>query len=49
MLLGRPWLKNAKVFHDQGTNIITILGTSILKTTHVIKKLGVQTKRPMCV
>ncbi len=48
MLLGRPLLKNAKVSHDQGTNIITILGTSILKTILVIKKLGVQTKRPMC-
>jgi hypothetical protein len=24
MLLGRPWLRDAKVFHDWGNNIITI-------------------------
>jgi hypothetical protein len=46
MLLGCPWLRDAKVSHDWGTNIVTIQGTSIVRTIHVMKKLGVQTKRP---
>jgi hypothetical protein len=46
MLLGRLWLKDAKVSHNWGTNTITIQGTSTLKTILVTKKLYVQTKRP---
>jgi hypothetical protein len=46
MLLGCPWLRDAKVSHDWGTNTNTIQGTSIIKTTPITKKLGVQTKRP---
>jgi hypothetical protein len=46
MLLGCPWLKDVKVSHDWGTNIVTIQGTSIVRTIHVTKKLGVQTKKP---
>ncbi len=46
MLLGCPWLKDAKISHNWGTNTITIQGTSIMRTIHVTKKLGVQTKRP---
>jgi hypothetical protein len=45
MLLGRPWLKNAKIFHDWGTNTIAIQGTSIVRTIHVTKKPNVQTKK----
>jgi hypothetical protein len=45
MLLRRPWSRDAKVLHYWGTNIVTIQGTSIVKTILVIKKLGVQTKR----
>jgi hypothetical protein len=45
MLLGCPWLKDAKVSHDWGTNIVTIQITNIVKTIHVNKKLSVQTKR----
>jgi hypothetical protein len=30
MLLGRPWLKNAKVAHDWGSNIVTIQGNGII-------------------
>ncbi len=45
MLLGCPWLKDVKVFHNWGTNIVTIQGTNIVRTILVIKKLGVQTKR----
>jgi hypothetical protein len=44
MLLGRLWLKDAKVSHNWGTNTITIQGTSTLKTILVTKKLYVQTK-----
>jgi hypothetical protein len=45
MLLGHPWLKDAKLAHDWGTNTITIQGTSTLKTILVTKKLGVQTRQ----
>jgi hypothetical protein len=46
MLLGCPWLRDAKISHDWGTNIVTIQGKNTVKTILVIKKLGVQTKRP---
>jgi len=45
MLLRCPWLKNAKVSHNWGTNIITIQGTTTVKTIPITKKLGAQTKR----
>jgi hypothetical protein len=45
-LLGCPWLKNVKVSHDYGTNIVTMQGTGIIRTIHIIKKLGVHAKRP---
>jgi hypothetical protein len=44
MLPRHPWLRDAKVSHNWGINIITIQGTSIVRTIHVTKKLGVQTK-----
>jgi hypothetical protein len=31
MLLGRPWLKDAKMAHDWGNNIVTIQGNGIVK------------------
>jgi hypothetical protein len=46
MVLGCPWLINAKVSHDWGTNTVTIQGTGIVKTILVTKKLDIQTKRP---
>jgi len=46
MLLGRPWLKVAKVSHDWGTNIVTIQGANTVRTIPITKKLGIQTKRP---
>ncbi len=46
MLLGCPWLKDAKVSYDGGTNIITIQGTTMVQTIPIAKKLGAQTKRP---
>jgi hypothetical protein len=46
MLIGRPWLKDAKVSHDWGNNIITIQNVGTIKTIHVTKKLGTLTKHP---
>jgi len=45
MLLGRPWLQDAKMFHDWGNNIIIIQGVDAIKTIPIIKKLGAPTKR----
>ncbi len=44
--LGWPWLKDAKVIHDWGSNIIIIQGTNIVIIIHVTKKLGIETKQP---
>ncbi len=41
MLLGHPWLRDAKISHDWGTNTITIQGTCIVRTIPIIKKLSV--------
>jgi hypothetical protein len=46
MLLGCPWLKDTKVSHNWGTNIVTIQGTNTIRTILIAKKLGIQTKRP---
>ncbi len=46
MMLRHHWLKDAKVSHDWGTNIVIIDRTNLVKTILIIKKLGVQTKRP---
>jgi hypothetical protein len=46
MLLGRPWLKDVKVAHDSGTNIVTIQGNGIVKTMTITKHLGGDVRRP---
>jgi hypothetical protein len=46
MLLGRLWLKDAKVTHDWGNNVIIVQGNGIIKTMSINKKLGAKTKRP---
>jgi hypothetical protein len=46
MLLGRPWLRDGKVTHDWGNNVITIQGNGIVRTILVNNKLGVETRRP---
>jgi len=46
MLLGKPWLKDAKVTHDWGNNAITVQGNGIVKTISINKKLGEETRRP---
>jgi len=46
MLLGHPYLRDVKVFHDWGNNTITIQIIGIVKTIPVTKKLGALTKDP---
>jgi hypothetical protein len=46
MMLSHPWLRDVKVFHNWGNNIINIKGTNIVRTIHVTKKLGAPTKHP---
>jgi hypothetical protein len=46
MLLGRPWLKTAKVTHDWGNNAINVQSNGIVKTILVNKKIRAKTKRP---
>jgi hypothetical protein len=40
MLLGRPWLIDAKVYHGWGKKVVTIQGNGILKTISVNRQLG---------
>jgi hypothetical protein len=44
MVLSYPWLKDVKVFHDWGNNIIVIQGANTIRTIPVTKKLGAPTK-----
>jgi hypothetical protein len=46
MLLGHPWLRDAKMSHDWGNNIITIQGACTVRTILVTKKFGAPTKHP---
>jgi hypothetical protein len=46
MLLRYPWLNDAKISHNRGTNTITIQGIKTIRTIHFAKKLNVQTIRP---
>jgi len=46
MLLGRPWLKDVKVAHDWGSNIVTIQRNGTIRTIIVTKHLGGEVKRP---
>jgi hypothetical protein len=39
ILLGRPWLKDAKVAHDWGSNIVTIKGIGTFRTITITKHL----------
>ncbi len=45
-MLGRPWLKDAKVAHDWGNNIVTIQGNGIVQTITITKHLGSEVRRP---
>ncbi len=44
MLLGCPWLWDAKVMHDWGNNLISIEGNGIVHTIAVTKHLNNNTK-----
>jgi len=46
MLLGKPWLKDAKVTHDWDSNVITVQGNEIVRTISINKKLGTKTRKP---
>jgi hypothetical protein len=46
MLLGHPWLQNAKVMHDWGNNFINIEGNCTICTIVVTKHLDNNTKHP---
>jgi hypothetical protein len=41
MMSRHPWLKDTKMSHDWGSNINIIQVICIVRTIHVIKKLGV--------
>jgi hypothetical protein len=45
MLFGCPWLRNAKISHNWGTNIVTIQGIGTTRTMFFTNKLGIQTKK----
>ncbi len=46
MLLGCPWLRDVKVSHDWGNNIVIIEGADIVRTIPIAKKFGAPTKCP---
>jgi hypothetical protein len=46
MLLGRHWLKDAKVTHDWGNNVIIVQGNGIVRRILVNKKLVIEMSRP---
>jgi hypothetical protein len=45
-LLDHPWLKDVKIFHNWGNNIIMIKGIATIKTILVIKKFKTPIKQP---
>jgi hypothetical protein len=45
MLLGRPWLRDAKMAHDWGSNIVTIQGNGTIQTIIVTKHLGSEIRK----
>jgi hypothetical protein len=46
MLLGKPWLKDAKMAHDWGSNIVTIQENEIVRTIGITKHLGGEVRKP---
>jgi uncharacterized protein (DUF1499 family) len=45
MLLGRPWLRDAKVAHDLGNSIVTIEGNATIRIITVTKHLESEVRR----
>ncbi len=46
MLLGRPWLRDAKVAHDWGSNTVIIQRYGTIRTITITKHLGSEVGRP---
>jgi hypothetical protein len=46
VLLGRPWLIDAKVTHDWGNNVIIVQGDGTIKIISNNRKLGAETRKP---
>jgi hypothetical protein len=46
MLLGRPWLRDAKVAHDWGSNVVTIQRKGTIKIITVTKHLRAKIIKP---
>jgi hypothetical protein len=44
MFIGQPWLRNAKVIHDWGENLITIKGNEVIQMISATKHLDPYTK-----
>ncbi len=49
MLLGHPWLWDAKVIHDWGTNMVTIESNGIVKPIFVSKYLNGNIRGPQII
>ncbi len=49
MLLGRPWLKDVKMAHDCGNNIITIQRNGTIRIIIITKHLGAEIKKTISV
>jgi hypothetical protein len=45
MLLGKPWLKDVRMAHDYGSNIVTIQGNETIRTITVTKHLRGEIKK----
>ena len=46
MLLGRPWLRNAKVIHDWANDLVQIMGNGTVKTVKINRQLGYEAVTP---
>ena len=46
MLLGRPWLRNAKVIHDWANDQVQIMGNGTVKTVKINRQLGCEAVTP---
>jgi hypothetical protein len=48
MFLGRPWLMQAKVHHDWGNNILTIIVDTKIMTLNIIMQTMVHPSQRPC-
>src|SRR4051794_4877608 len=46
LLLGRPWLRHAKVIHDWGNNEVQIMGNGTVRTVTINRQLGMEATTP---